>query len=428
MTLADTYQKKTDLEHILDAPDTYIGSIEKDFDTGWIFTNDGNIVHKKYKWVPGLFKIFDEGAVNMRDHFVRLMQKKKEKNIIPVSLFDFTINKETGIITMINDGNGIDIEKHPEYKIWIPEMIFAHLRTSTNYKKEEKKIVGGKNGFGVKLIMIYSLWAKIETVDHIRGKKFSQEYKNNLTTICKPKIRKTSSKPYTKLSFLPDYKRFGIDNLTDDIFNLLKRRIYDLAAITSKSVKVKLNSHIIPVKSFDQYIDMYIGKKSETKRVVETISNRWEIGVCLSPLDEFTHVSFVNGINTKKGGKHIEYILNQITKKIIIYIEKKRKVRVKPSTIKEQIMLFVNCVIENPTFDSQTKEYMTTPYSKFGSTCALSDKFIDKIAKLGIIENAIQLNELKENKSAKKTDGRRTKFVRGLPKLIDESGKKSVFS
>ena len=139
MTLADTYQKKTDLEHILDAPDTYIGSIEKDFDTGWIFTNDGNIVHKKYKWVPGLFKIFDEGAVNMRDHFVRLMQKKKEKNIIPVSLFDFTINKETGIITMINDGNGIDIEKHPEYKIWIPEMIFAHLRTSTNYKKEEKK-------------------------------------------------------------------------------------------------------------------------------------------------------------------------------------------------------------------------------------------------------------------------------------------------
>ena len=93
MTLADTYQKKTDLEHILDAPDTYIGSIEKDFDTGWIFTNDGNIVHKKYKWVPGLFKIFDEGAVNMRDHFVRLMQKKKEKNIIPVSLFDFTINK-----------------------------------------------------------------------------------------------------------------------------------------------------------------------------------------------------------------------------------------------------------------------------------------------------------------------------------------------
>ena len=419
MTLADTYQKKTDLEHILDAPDTYIGSIEKDFDTGWIFTNDGNIVHKKYKWVPGLFKIFDEGAVNMRDHFVRLMQKKKEKNIIPVSLFDFTINKETGIITMINDGNGIDIEKHPEYKIWIPEMIFAHLRTSTNYKKEEKKIVGGKNGFGVKLIMIYSLWAKIETVDHIRGKKFSQEYKNNLTTICKPKIRKTSSKPYTKLSFLPDYKRFGIDNLTDDIFNLLKRRIYDLAAITSKSVKVKLNSHIIPVKSFDQYIDMYIGKKSETKRVFETISNRWEIGVCLSPLDEFTHVSFVNGINTKKGGKHIEYILNQITKKIIIYIEKKRKVRVKPSTIKEQIMLFVNCVIENPTFDSQTKEYMTTPYSKFGSTCALSDKFIDKIAKLGIIENAIQLNELKENKSAKKTDGRRTKFVRGLPKLID---------
>lgn len=420
MSLSETYQKKTDLEHILDAPDTYIGSIEKDKDISWTFSPSGAIVIKSYEWVPGLYKLFDEGAVNMRDHFVRLSLQKKSKNIIPVTLFDFKIDRATGVITMMNDGNGIDIAKHPEHDLWIPEMIFGHLRTSTNYKKDEDKIVGGKNGFGVKLIMIYSKWASIETLDHIRHLKYTQEFKNNLSFIGKPKIRKTTSdKPYTKLSFLPDYKRFGIDNLTDDMYNLFVKRIYDFAAITNKSVSVSLNSNIISVRSFEGYVDLYIGSKSTTKRVYEKISDRWELAVCVTPLDEFTQVSFVNGIYTRKGGKHVDYLLNQLTRKLVAYIEKKRKIRVKPSTIKEQLMLFVNSVIVNPTFDSQTKDYLTTPFARFGSTCSISDKFVERVAKLGIVENAILLNELKENKSAKKTDGRKTRFVKGLPKLID---------
>ena len=408
MSLSETYQKKTDLEHILDAPDTYIGSIEKDNDISWTFSPSGAIIIKSYEWVPGLYKLFDEGAVNMRDHFVRLSLQKKSKNIIPVTLFEFNIDRKTGIITMTNDGNGIDIAKHPEHEIWIPEMIFGHLRTSTNYKKDEDKIVGGKNGFGVKLIMIYSKWASIETLDHIRHLKYTQEFKDNLSFIGKPKIKKTSSKkPYTKLSFLPDYKRFGIDNLTDDMYNLFVKRIYDFAAITNKSVSVSLNSNIISVRSFEGYVDLYIGSKSITKRVYEKISDRWELAVCVTPLDEFTQVSFVNGIYTRKGGKHVDYLLNQLTRKLVAYIEKKRKIRVKPSTIKEQLMLFVNSVIVNPTFDSQTKDYLTTPFARFGSTCSISDKFVERVAKLGIVENAILLNELKENKSAKKTDGRK---------------------
>ena len=116
MSLSETYQKKTDLEHILDAPDTYIGSIEKDKDISWTFSPSGAIVIKSYEWVPGLYKLFDEGAVNMRDHFVRLSLQKKSKNIIPVTLFDFKIDRATGVITMRNDGNGIDIAKHPENK------------------------------------------------------------------------------------------------------------------------------------------------------------------------------------------------------------------------------------------------------------------------------------------------------------------------
>ena len=138
--LAETYQKKTDIEHIKDAPDTYIGSVEPDNVKNWSF-DDENIKYKSYDWVPGLYKIFDEGIVNCRDHVIRLDQWKKEKkkNIINVSRIDITVDKNTGFISMSNDGNGIDVEKHPEHNIWIPQMIFGELRTSTNYDKKTEE-------------------------------------------------------------------------------------------------------------------------------------------------------------------------------------------------------------------------------------------------------------------------------------------------
>ena len=419
--LAQKYQSKTARQHCLDAPDTYIGSTEAEEQETWCF--DGKkMTYKKHNIVQGLFKIFDEAVVNARDHSIRLESKinEKEKNIIPVSSIQFNIDKESGEITIYNDGNGIDIAQHPETKLWIPEMIFGHLRTSTNYNKEEKKIVGGKNGFGIKLVFIYSLKASIETVDHTRGKKYCQTFKDNLSVIGKPSIRKCEkSKPYTKVTFLPDYKRFGMDNLTDDMYNLLVKRCYDIAAVTSKKVKVKLNKELIPVRTFEQYIDLYIGNKSEKKRLHEIANDRWEFAVTVSPLGEFSQVSFVNGIHTRKGGKHVEYLLNQIVKKLVTFIEKKKKVKVKPVTIKEQLMLFVKADIENPSFDSQTKEYLATPASKFGSSCTVSNKLIEKLAKMGIMDSAIALTEIKDNKAAKKTDGKKTKTIRGIPKLLD---------
>ena len=66
---------------------------------------------------------------------------------------------------------------------------------STNYDKNEKKTVGGKNGFGFKLVLIWSTWGKIETVDHKTGQKYTQEFHDNLNTIDKPKITKCKSKP-----------------------------------------------------------------------------------------------------------------------------------------------------------------------------------------------------------------------------------------
>ena len=423
--LSNKYQQKTDKQHILDNPDTYIGSVEHIDSDLWILNNEQTkIIEKNISYIPALFKLFDEGIVNCRDHVIRMQQaiKNKTENSLPVSYIDISV-QDDGTIVMMNDGNGIDIAEHPEYKIWIPELIFGHLRTSTNYDKTEKKIVGGKNGFGFKLVLIWSTYGSVETVDHIRGLKYVQEFKNNLDVIGKPSITKCKTKPYTKITFKPDYARLGIAGLSTDVIALLKKRVYDVAAVTDKSLKVKYNSQLVPVKNFQQYIDMYIGVANKedqtTTRAYEDSGERWEYAVALSPTHEFIQVSFVNGIHTAKGGKHVEYILGQITRKLVAYIEKKKKVVVNANSIKEQLILFLRCDIENPAFDSQTKDFMNTPSSKFGSTCTVSDKFIEKIAKMGVMDAACALTEVKENKAAKKTDGSKTKSIRGIPKLID---------
>ena len=433
------YQKMTDLEHVLKKPDTYIGSIEPCETTDFITTTDNGatgdttlatlanitMTRKPFRYIPGLYKLFDEGIVNMRDHVVRQAQAVADgkPDAMPVTCLEITCSAADGTICMTNDGNGIDVAMHPEHQIWIPEMIFGHLRTSTNYDENKKeKIVGGKNGFGFKLVLIWSTWGAIETVDHVRGLKYYQEFHANLTSITPPKITKcTKTKPYTKVSFRPDYARFGIPGKvpTADMMSLFMKRAFDIAAVTDKSIRVKYNGETVPVKHFQQYVDLYIGGKGDAKRAYETPDTRWEYVVCLTPTDEFAHVSFVNGIYTPKGGKHVDYILGQIVRKLAALIKKKKKVDVKPNTIKEQLMLFLRCDIENPSFSSQTKDELGTNVSSFGSSCTVSDDFVEKIAKMGVMDAACALTEVKDTKAAKKTDGVKSRTVRGIPKLMD---------
>jgi DNA topoisomerase-2 len=442
------YQKMTDREHILKKPDTYIGTIERAETTEYVMdatpppaaaAADSSpaapvlLTRRNITYIPGLYKLFDEGMVNMRDHVVRQTQAVADgkPDALPVTTLEVDIDPVDGTIHMTNDGNGIDVAQHPEHKLWIPEMIFGHLRTSTNYDENKKeKIVGGKNGFGFKLVLIWSVWGRVETVDHIRGLKYVQEFKNNLSEIVPPVITKSKVKPYTRVSFRPDYARFGLpgNNLTPDMTALFLKRTYDIAAVTDKTVKVKYNGALIPVRHFQQYVDLYIGAKGVSaaseggggvKRIYENPDPRWEYVVCLTTTDEFAHVSFVNGIYTPRGGKHVEYITNQIVRKLAEVIKKKKKVDVKPNTIKEQLMLFLRCDIENPSFSSQTKDELGTAVANFGSSCKVSDEFIEKLAKMGVMDAACALTEVKDTKAAKKTDGAKTRTIRGIPKLVD---------
>ena len=421
-TIEEEYKKYTHKEHILEIPDTYVGSIEKTVDNFWVLNNEQTgIEWKLIGVIPALYKIFDEILVNSYDHYIRSkMLHEKDSNHLLVKTIKVSIDAENSEISVYNDGEGIPVEIHSGEKIYLPEMIFGNLLTSSNYNKDEKKITGGKNGYGAKLTNIYSSSFTIDTFDRIRRKKYLQVFENNMSIIGKPIVSSNyNKKGYTTISFKPDLERFGITKLTDDMINLMKRRTYDIAACTDSNVSVYFNDTLIEYKSFEKYVDMYIGSKNDTLRAFETCNERWEVAATISKSETFEQVSFVNGISTTKGGKHVDYVTNQIVSKLAELIKKKNGATVKNTYIKENLIVFVKSTIEDPSFDSQTKETMTTPSSKFGSSCKISDKFIQKLAKCGIIDRVMSLNSIKDTKALSKSDGKKKSTIRGLPKLDD---------
>ncbi len=196
----------------------------------------------------------------------------------------------------------------------------------------------------------------------------------------KPKITKSSkTEEFTRITFKPDLKRFGMDSIDEDTASLLRKRVYDMAGVT-KDVKVFLNDERLKIKNFKQYVEMYINSvqaeaaenaggaaQSKTTILYDQFGPRWEIGFAVSD-GTFQQVSFANSIATTKGGTHVAYVTDQIAKGLVAAISKKNKAAtVKPAQIKNHMWIFINALIVNPTFDSQTKETLTLPASKFGS-------------------------------------------------------------
>ena len=409
--IADKYQKKSQLEHILDIPDTYIGSIEKQDELLYIFNDDENKITKKnITYISGLQRIFEEILLNAFDQTVRL-----EVNTTQIKV---KIDKENNEITVWNNGKGIPVIYKESEKVYIPEMIFGMLLTSGNYDKNEKRITGGKNGYGAKLTNIFSEEFKLETIDEERKKKFQMTWKNNMGIKSTEKITDSNKSGYTKITFKPDLKRFNITELSDDMISLMKKRVYDIAVNTNNNVSVSYNGKNINIKKFEDYIKLY-QKEGDTRKILvdEETNERWSIGLYMSE-DNYEQISFVNGINTTLGGTHVDYITNKIIKE---YMEKlkKKKVDVKKSYIKDKMCIFIKSFIENPSFNSQTKESMTTRSLKFGSSYDLTKKFTNGLNKMGIIEEVLSFAKFKEEKNLEKTDGKIKKRITGIPKLED---------
>ncbi|KAF9593284.1 hypothetical protein IFM89_021040 [Coptis chinensis] len=421
-TIEETYQKKTQLEHILLRPDTYIGSVEKHPQTLWVYENE-TMVQKPISYVPGLYKIFDEILVNAADN------KQRDPKMDSVKV---VIDAEENVISVYNNGDGVPVEIHQEEGVYVPEMIFGMLLTSSNYDDSEMKTTGGRNGYGAKLTNIFSTEFVIETADGKRLKKYKQVFSNNMGKKSEPSITKCKEgENWTKVTFKPDLAKFKMDHLEDDVVALMKKRVIDIAGCLGKTVKVELNGKRVPVKSFSDYVDLYLdsaNKDNEDKlpRVMEKVNDRWEICVSLSE-GQFQQVSFVNSIATIKGGTHVDYVTNQIANHVMNSVNKNKNINVKAHTVKSHMWIFVNALIDNPAFDSQTKETLTIRQTSFGSKCDLSTKFLNKVATSGLEVLVKDWADAKRAKDLKKTDGKRKGRITGLAKLDDanEAGGKN---
>ncbi|XP_071112129.1 DNA topoisomerase 2-alpha-like isoform X2 [Haliotis cracherodii] len=417
MSVERIYQKKSQLEHILLRPDSYVGSVEAVTQAMWVYDEvTDTMVQREITFVPGLYKIFDEIMVNAADN----KQRDPSMNCLKID-----IDPENNKIKIWNNGKGIPVIEHKTEKMYVPTMIFGHLLTSSNYDDSEKKVTGGRNGYGAKLCNIFSKKFIVETSCNEYKKGFKQTWTDNMTKTKEPTITDARESDFTCITFFPDLEKFKMQSLDADTVALFTRRAYDVAA-SCKGVRVMLNGKRVPVKNFRDYIDLFIKDKSDEagaplKIVYEQPNPRWEVAITLSDKG-FQQASFVNSIATTKGGRHVDYITDQIVSKIIEIVKKKNKggVNIKPFQIKNHMWVFVNCLIENPTFDSQTKENMTLQVKSFGSKCQMTENFIKMSSKCGIVESILSWMKFKAQAQLnKKCHASKHSKLKGIPKLDD---------
>ena len=132
----------------------------------------------------------------------------------------------------------------------------------------------------------------------------------------------------------------------------------------------------------------------------------------------YKQISYVNGICTFQGGSHVTHVLDQIVGTLYDQIIAKNKnLKIKQATIRDNLTFFIDSVIEDPGFSSQTKEFLTTKVANFGSKCEISADFIKKLSKTGIIEEVVNFAKFRALEDLKKTDGKKKATLKGLTKL-----------
>lgn len=393
------YERLSHVQHILKRPDTYVGSLAPEPSSYWVRTEDRFEI-SQLSVSPGLVKIFDEVLVNAIDQY-SLHPKK-------VSTIDIKVTPGFHI-QITNTGVAIPIKKHATEKstdgspIWIPELIFGHLLTSSNYNDNEQRVTGGRNGYGAKLANVLSLQFRIRIADS--KNVYEQTWNQNMGQVSPPVITPSTEPASVSIMFAPDLKRF---DGAGEAVKVFEKRAWDAAMWCSKA-KVYFNSKLLEVQNLEDYAKMHIGDVPVSKMHTES----FDIVVGHSTSGAFQQCSWVNGICTTKGGSHVDKVVSAIVSEIA---KDKRVVGLKPAQIKASLFVFVRAVIVNPTFSSQTKAECT---SKITEPIEFKPKFIKDIFSTGVLDDLLALGLAKVDKELKKTDGSKKSRITGIPKLDD---------
>jgi DNA topoisomerase-2 len=403
--IEDKYKILSQVEHIILRPATYLGSNKPHQEEKWIWEGD-KLQKKKVTIIPSFIKIFDEVLMNSVDE-----SKRNSK----LNRIDITIDLKENSISVLDNG-GIPVVTHSEYGIYIPEVVFGTLMSGSNYDDTDERVVAGMNGLGAKLTNIFSKKFIVTTCDG--KKKFHQVYSDNMGTRTTATIT-NSKKPFTEIKWFPDFEKFGMECIDDDHFQILKKRVIDVAACNTV-VDIYLNGEKINFKTFDDYVKLYTPVFfSDTNK-----DKSWHVCVALSDAG-FQQVSFVNSTETYDGGTHVEYIMSQIITELRAFFLRKHKTDVKPSELRNHMFLFLNSTVINPSFTSQTKEKLITEQKEFVDAFEISAKLVNAILKSDIVHSILDWIQQKkaadESKAARQLNKSLDKIK--VDKLIDAKSK-----
>jgi len=397
--ISKKYELLDEIEHVLKRPGMYIGSTKPHDSTEYLF-NGQKFEKEAIQYNPGFLKLFDEIVSNSVD------ESKRNPNLNQIVV---TYNEKNQEISIWDNG-GIPVIIHDVQKQWIPEMIFSNLRAGSNFNDSESRTVAGTNGVGSTLTNIFSKKFTIQTAD---GKnQFTQTFTENMGKRTEPKVQK-SEKKFTEISFIADFERFGMTGVDESHINMIRKRLIDIAAC-NPNLKVQFNKEKFKFRTFKEYAELFVESTFYER------SENWELAI--APTNGgFQAISFVNSVETKDGGTHVNYLVNQMTDKLRHLIKKKHKVEIKPSDIRNHMMVFVNCTIINPAFSSQTKEKLITEPKDFGSTHDVTDRMIKQILNSEIVASILDWIERKKMAEERAQLRKLNKDLNAnrIPKLID---------
>lgn len=408
------YKKLDEIDHVLARPGMYVGSIKNETRNFFLYdTENSEFRLTEIEYCPALLKLIDEVISNACDEYRRPTNMGLTRVEVQVD--------ETGMF-VCRDNGGIPVVMHKEEQMYIPAMIFSQLRTSSNYDDSDARTGIGLNGLGAKLSAIFTKQFVVKTAD--RKKSFYESWSNNLRTPNNDQSIKKCSEHYTELAYWFDLEKFdGIKELSWDFIKVVEKRCIDAAA-----ANIGLTVHFVHTNrsdlmrestwhfnDFSEYISLY-DDYVEMNDIISLKEKNYEIYFCPSGS---LQIGFVNGASCDKG-THIRCTQNAINEVVADYIKTKKKLSdITPKDVQGKYSVFCNFTVVNPSYDSQTKENLVTPESRFlgdGETFKLElpKKFTDAILKSDVIAYVVDwfkqktsADDLKELRKMSKTNEKR---------------------
>ena len=398
MSKKQRYQKKDPIEHVLTRSDMYVGSLKEKDSNEYIYI-DNKIVEKNIKISPALLRIFIEILSNAIDNATRSLITKTKCTTIKVN-----IDKKTGKTTVWNDGDIIPVQLHETEGVYNHSLIFGQLLTGSNYDDDEDRVISGRNGLGATCTNILSTQFVVKGCDPVNKKFFEQTWSNNMKDVNEPIITpmKIKTKGYTEVSYIPDFKHFGLKGYSNNIIDFYHKYVIDTAMLLS-SVKVYFNDVLIDNMTLHKYASLY----DEFEDYILVKSSDSNVLVCPSNDDSNRVISFVNGVYTKLGGCHVEAYNEAIFRPILDKLVKKNA-NMTIKDIKGHFNLYVISTVSKPEFSSQTKDKLESP--KIEAVIKTAD--INKMLKWSCIEDIKNMMQLKDLSKLKKTEKKGKKVLK----------------